>query len=41
MTIAHDLTGDAVTVLAELVDKRVRRAVGDAYDRGWREGRTP
>jgi hypothetical protein len=40
VVIAHDsLTGEAATVLAELIHKRVRRAVADAYDRGFNEGR--
>ncbi|MGH8774823.1 MAG: hypothetical protein ACRDWI_06525 [Jiangellaceae bacterium] len=41
VTIAHDLSGDVLTVLSELVHKRVARATADAYERGWREGRTP
>jgi hypothetical protein len=37
VVIAQDLPGDAATVLAELIDKRLRRAVAGAYDRGWTE----
>ena len=37
VTIAHDLPADTATVLAELVNKRVARAVADAYDRGYRD----
>jgi len=35
--IANDLDTDAVTVLAELIGKRVRRATAAAYDRGYAE----
>lgn len=37
VAIAHDLPADTATVLAELVNKRVARAVADAYDRGYRD----
>ena len=35
VVIAQDLTDDAVAVLAELVHKRIVRAVADSYDRGY------
>ena len=37
VVIAQDLTGDAVAVLAELIHKKVARAVADAYDRGYQD----
>ncbi|HEY9377163.1 MAG TPA: hypothetical protein VIQ02_08730 [Jiangellaceae bacterium] len=37
VVIAQDLSGDAAAVLAELIHKRLRRAIADAYDRGWTE----
>jgi hypothetical protein len=37
VVIAQDLPGDAVAVLAELIHKRLRRAIASAYDRGWTE----
>jgi hypothetical protein len=36
VVIAQDLPGDAA-VLAELIHKRLRRAIVSAYDRGWTE----
>jgi hypothetical protein len=35
VVIAADLPGDAAAVLAELIHKRLRRAIASAYDRGW------
>jgi hypothetical protein len=37
VVIAQDLPGDAAAVLAELIHKRLRRAIASAYDRGWTE----
>jgi hypothetical protein len=37
VVMAQDLSGDAAAVLAELIHKRLRRAIADAYDRGWSE----
>jgi hypothetical protein len=37
VVIAADLPGDAAAVLAELIHKRLRRAIASAYDRGWSE----
>jgi hypothetical protein len=37
VVIAQDLPADGVTVLAELIHKRLARAIADAYDRGWTE----
>jgi hypothetical protein len=42
VVIAQDLSGDAATVLAGLIHKRLARARASAYDRGWTErGETP
>ena len=37
VTIAHEMAGDTATVLAELIHKRLARAIADAYDRGYRD----
>jgi hypothetical protein len=37
VTIAHDLPADTATVLAELIHKRLARAIADGYDRGYRD----
>jgi hypothetical protein len=37
VVVAQDLSGDPAGVLAELIHKRLRRAIADAYDRGWTE----
>jgi hypothetical protein len=37
VVIAADLPGYVAAVLAELIHKRLRRAIASAYDRGWTE----
>jgi hypothetical protein len=39
VVICQDVPDDTASVLADLVHKRLARAIADAYDRGYAEGR--